>query len=141
MKKRILGLLLAISLTLSSSFTCFAASNTNETTSYTINVEDLENNTLTEEQIAEQKISVTSTIKKAIKFALHHTDDLVRLTSDYFDDDVAKMVAKNFAKAAPVLNKLLEYDELVWQTIQDQLSPIVGNQAAVWIRYALEFVI
>ena len=142
MKKRFLGLVLAISLTLSSSFTCFAASTSYEASEYTtINVEDLESNTLTEEQIAEQKNATTKKKKKAIKWGLRHTDDVVKAAAKYLDDDAAKVVAKNFAKAAPVLNKLLEYDDLVWQTVQDQLTHVVGRQAAIWIRYALEFLL
>lgn len=33
----------------------------------------------------------------------------------------------------------ISVDDLVWQTVQDQLTHVVGRQAAIWIRYALEF--
>lgn len=77
---------MAISLTLSSSFTCFAASTSYEVSEYTtINVEDLESNTLTEEQIAEQKNAATSAVKKAIAWGLRHTDDVVEAAAKYLD--------------------------------------------------------
>lgn len=83
----------------------------------------------------------TAAVKKAIRWALRHSDDLVRSASKYIGKDAAKVVEKNFAKAAPVLNKLLQYDTLVWQTVQDQLTHVVGRQAAIWIRMALEFML
>lgn len=90
---------MAISLTLSSSFTCFAASTSYEVSEYTtINVEDLESNTLTEEQIAEQKNAATSAVKKAIAWGLRHTDDVVEAAAKYLDDDVARVVAKILPK-------------------------------------------
>ncbi|SFE64036.1 hypothetical protein [Peptostreptococcus sp. D1] len=32
-------------------------------------------------------------------------------------------------------------DDLVWQTVQDQLTHIVGRQAAIWIRMDLEWML
>lgn len=83
----------------------------------------------------------TSVVKKAIKWALRHSDDLVESAAKWIGDDAAKIVEKKFLKATPVLSKLLEYDTLVWQTIQDQLENVVGRQAAIWIRMALEWLL
>ncbi len=70
---------------------------------------------------------------------MRHSDDMIKTAAKYLGDDAAKVISKKFAKAEPVLNKLLGYDDLVWQTVQDQLTQVVGRQAAIWIRYALEF--
>jgi hydroxymethylpyrimidine/phosphomethylpyrimidine kinase len=142
LKKSLFGLTLAVSLILSSSFTCLAASTSYITSEYTtISTECLKSNTLNEEQIADQKNAATSVVKKAIKWGLLHSDDVVKTAAKYLDDDAAKIVEKNFIKAEPVLKKLLKYDTLVWQTVQDQLTQVIGRQAAIWIRYALEFLL
>lgn len=59
----------------------------------------------------------------------------------YIGKDAARVVERNFVKATPVLNMLLEYDTLAWQTVQNQLTHVVGRQAAIWIRMALEWML
>lgn len=83
----------------------------------------------------------TKAVKKAIKWALRHSDDLIRSAAKWIGKDAAKVIEKNLWKATPVLSKLLEYDDLVWQTVQDQLTHVVGKQAAIWIRMALEWLL
>ena len=83
----------------------------------------------------------TKAVKKAIKWALRHSDNLVRTAAKWIGKDAAKVIEKNLWKATPVLSKLLEYDDLVWQTVQDQLTHVVGRQAAIWIRMALEWLL
>lgn len=83
----------------------------------------------------------TSTVKKAIRYALRNSDKLVASAARWIGKDAAKVIERNFVKASPVLNQLLKYDDLVWQTVQDQLTHVVGRQAAIWIRMALEWLL
>lgn len=83
----------------------------------------------------------TAAVKKAIKWAIKHSDDLVKSAAKWIGQDAAKIVEAKFVEAVPILRTLLEYDDLVWQTIQDQLTHIVGREAAVWIRMALEWLL
>lgn len=98
-------------------------------------------NLLTHPNRIEMKSVPTVAVKKSIRWAIRHSDDLIRVASQTIGSDAAKVVQKNFAKATPVLNRLLQYDTLVWQTVQDQLTHVVGRQAAIWIRMALEWLI
>ena len=94
-----------------------------------------------DKEILETRSVPTAAVKKAIKLALRHSDDLVKSAARYIGKDAARVVERNFVKAIPVLNTLLEYDTLVWQTVQDQLTHVVGRQAAIWIRMALEWML
>ena len=105
----------------------------------TVTLEELESSSTSPEYVLEQKNVQTKAVKKAIRWALKHSDDLAEAAGRYFGKDVGRSVARNFAKAAPVLNQLLKYDTLVWRTVQDQLTHVVGSKAAVWITYALQF--
>ncbi|GGI12934.1 hypothetical protein GCM10007377_03440 [Galliscardovia ingluviei] len=98
------------------------------------------NASIEKNQLAPRSVG-TAAVKNAIKWALRHSDDLVKSAARWIGDDAAKVVEKNFAKATPVLNQLLKYDTLVWQTVQDQLTHVVGRQAAIWIRMALEWLL
>ena len=128
MKKRFLGLILAISLTLSSSFTCFASSASYETSEYTtINIEDLENNTLTEEQIAEQKNALTETLKFIIKNLIHHGDEAAKIIEKVSGKKVAKWFLKYHSGIAGALTPLLTYAELPKETVADAIYRGVIN--------------
>lgn len=94
-----------------------------------------------EQETVEVKSVGTKAVKKAIKWALRHSDDLVKSAARWIGKDAARVIEKNLWKATPVLKKLLEYDDLVWQTVQDQLTHVVGRQAAIWIRMALEWML
>ena len=83
----------------------------------------------------------TAAVKKAIRWALRHSDDIVRSAAKWIGPEAAAVVSSNFSKAEPVLRELLKWDTLVWQTIQDQLTHVVGSQAAVFFRMALEFLL
>lgn len=78
-------------------------------------------------------------IKKALKWALHHERDIVKGVEKWVGKEPAKRVEKVIYDIHPVLNRLLEYDDLVWQTVQDQLSPVVGRDLAFWIAKAIEW--
>lgn len=115
--------------------------------SYTIKAEEYNNKKYTEiiynyksDNIQTRSVA-SKTVKKAIRWAIRHSDDLVRSARKWIGKDAARIVEKNFSKAMPVLKELLKYDDLVWQTVQDQLTHVVGRQAAIWIRMALEWLL
>lgn len=93
------------------------------------------------EDIQETRSVPTAAVKKAIKWALRHSDDLVKSAARYIGKDAARVVERKLIKATPVLKTLLKYDTLVWKTVQDQLTHVVGRQAAIWIRMALEWLL
>lgn len=66
---------------------------------------------------------------------------VVKSAAKWIGKDAARVVEKNIWKATPVLKTLLYHDDLVWQTVQDQLTHVVGRQAAIWIRMALEWML
>lgn len=66
---------------------------------------------------------------------------MVNSARKWIGNEAAEVVDNAFDKAAPVLNRLLGYEQLVWETVQDQLAPVVGREAAYWIRCALEWML
>lgn len=92
--------------------------------------------------------AATKAIKKALKWAIKHIDDLVEGVGHVVGKDMAKKLAKHSNKVIKTLNKLLEYEDLAWQTVQDQvkntLTPVVGYAAAstiaLGVRLVLEFI-
>lgn len=95
----------------------------------------------TDSKLIQTRSVGTATVKKAIKWAIKHSDDVIISATKWIGKDAAKIVEKNFVQAIPVLKSLLNYDDLVWQTIQDQLTHVVGRDAAAWIRMALEWLL
>ncbi|MDO4412305.1 hypothetical protein [Cutibacterium sp.] len=82
----------------------------------------------------------TAAIKKAIKWALHHEDDIVKGVRKWVGKEPARRVEKVIYDISPTLNRLLSYEDLVWQTVQDQLSPVIGRDLAFWITKVIEWV-
>ena len=89
----------------------------------------------------ESRNAVTSSVKKAIRWALSHKSDLINTARKWIGDEAANAIDAAFDKAAPVLDDLLYADQLVWETVQDQLARVVGRDVAYWIRCALEWMI
>ncbi|MCS4536038.1 hypothetical protein [Corynebacterium sp. HS2168-gen11] len=119
----------------------------------------MESNTLTEQEYAElisafensewgkkaqsygQDRSVgTAAIKKALQWALHHERDIVKGVEKWVGKDPARRVEKVIYDISPTLHTLLRYEDLVWQTVQDQLSPVIGRDLAYWITKVIEWI-
>ncbi len=82
----------------------------------------------------------TAAIKKALKWALHHEREIVKGAEKWIGKDAAERVGKVIYDISPTLHKLLKYEDLVWQTVQDQLTPIVGRTLAFWIAKVIEWI-
>lgn len=88
-------------------------------------------------------------VKKAVKWAIKHMDDLVDEVGKLMGKNAAKKLAKNSNKVVKTLNKLLEYEDLAFSTVQDQvrntLTPLVGYSTAsviaLGVRLVLEVVV
>ena len=95
------------------------------------------------------RIGGTYAVKKAVKWAIKHIDDLVDEIGKLMGKKAAKKLAKNSNKVLKTLNKLLEYEDLAFSTVQDQvrntLTPVVGYAAAstiaLGVRLVLEVVV
>lgn len=136
--KRLTCLALTLAITFSLSVPAFAAAAPSTNLQPVATVVAIESK---DAASVETRSVATSAVKKAIRWALKHTDDFIKAAANLLGDDAADMIAGALAKATPVLEDLLAWDTLVWQTIQDQLTHVVGSQAAVWIRMALEFLL
>lgn len=82
----------------------------------------------------------TAVIKKALKWALHHERDIVKGVEKWVGKEPARRVEKVIYDISPTLRKLLRYEDLVWQTVQDQLSPVIGRDLAFWITKVIEWI-
>lgn len=81
----------------------------------------------------------TAAIKNALKWALHHERDIVKAVEEWVGKEPAQRVEKVIYDISPTLRKLLKYEDLVWETVQDQLSPVIGRDLAYWIAKAIEW--
>ncbi|WP_060797639.1 hypothetical protein [Winkia neuii] len=82
----------------------------------------------------------TAVIKKALKWALHHERDIVKGVERRVGKEPARRVEKVIYDISPTLRRLLRYEDLVWQTVQDQLSPVIGTDLAYWVTKVIEWV-
>lgn len=89
-------------------------------------------------------------VKRAIRKALKNNDELIKVIRKYVGSDAARMVEKQMGKINPVLKRLLQYDSLVWNTVQDKvtsgliragLSSTNASRIGYWVRKGLEWLV
>lgn len=97
-----------------------------------------------EENLTSKSIT-TYFVKKAVKWAIHHMDELANRVSKHIGKRLANKLIQNSNRVIKTFYKLLEYEDLAFVTVQDQvrntLTPVVGYSAASTIALGVRIVL